>query len=75
VLGARVRRLEVGNSAALGAALRAAHAVDGVGFDALTERFARPDGAVEREPVAGARGVYDELGRRFADELQARFGA
>jgi len=71
VFGADVVPLEVGNSACLGAALRAYHAdavSEGrvIGWDEVTEGFVMP--AVERRvgPDRGATATYAEMERRYA---------
>lgn len=73
VFGARVRTLEVGNSAALGGALRAAHTLGGVPFSTLYERFAAPHPTLSATPNPKAN--YAELRELFAkeaDRLSAR---
>jgi xylulokinase len=67
VFGARVERLEVGNSAALGAALRAAQAVAGVSWAELTSAFCRPAPGMDVTPVAAHTKAYSELIPRFAE--------
>lgn len=53
------------DSAALGAAMRAANAVEGVAFEELAAVFA---GTVETiEPNGNNAGIYDRMGREFAD--------
>ena len=68
-----VRRLAVGNSSALGAALRAAEA-DGAGsWDALTDRFCPT--REESEPVPDRQPVYEEALRAYRElERTAREG-
>ena len=88
VFGATVESLEVANSAALGAAMRAAHACGGYHWDDLSTAFCRCDAgrALRPQPVNAA--VYrDLLGLEYltlfphligdpykkADEQMARF--
>lgn len=66
VFAASVERLVVGNSAALGAALRAAQAVGGYTWEDLTERFCRCDPARRVDPIAANTAVYRDLLPRFA---------
>jgi xylulokinase len=71
VFGADVYQLEIGNSAALGAALRAWHgdaAASGspVGWDEVVAGFVEPVAASRLRPRPGARAVYDELMRVHA---------
>ena len=67
VFQAEVRTLEVGNSSALGGALRAANALGGHGFDALFERFAAPDPKLCFRPNPHAD--YESLRQRFETEV------
>lgn len=67
VFRARVRTLEVGNSSALGGALRAANTLGGVPFPALYARFAAPHPSLGATPNASAN--YSELRERFATEV------
>ncbi len=71
VFGAEVYQLEIGNSAALGAALRARHgdaAASGaaVEWDEVIAGFVEPVAASRLRPRPGARAVYDELMRLHA---------
>jgi xylulokinase len=70
VFGARLERLPVSNSAALGAALRAANAVGGVAWPALFEQFAATDPEYSVDPAAG-REAYTELDAAFGAALAA----
>lgn len=56
VFDARVERLAAGNSAALGAALRAAQAVTGCAWEGLSSTFCKPEpgSAVQPDPAAVA---------------------
>jgi xylulokinase len=69
VFQAEVRTLAVANSSALGGALRAAAAVEGRPFADLFRTFSAP-GAERIVPSAAARGVYAELGARYAEEVK-----
>jgi xylulokinase len=76
VFAVPVRRLQVGNSACLGAALRAYHAdtVAGqreVGWSVIVRSIAEPSGAVV-EPNSVAARIYRELAPRYA-ELERRW--
>lgn len=69
VFQARLRRLAVADSAALGAAMRAAHAAGGMAWEALFERFAVPEpGAIEPNPQAAA--VYDQMAQQYLARLE-----
>lgn len=67
VFQAEVRRIPVTNASALGAALRAARAVEATSFDALAATFATPLPAARPNP--GTQRIYEELGAHFAEEL------
>jgi xylulokinase len=69
VFQAELRTLSVGNSSALGGALRAAQAVEGTSFAELARAFAAPDPNLWVRPDPTAKAVYDELGARFAERL------
>jgi sugar (pentulose or hexulose) kinase len=77
VFGATVHVLDVGNSAALGAALRAWHAHERAignepGWDDIVAPFVRPDPSRAIHPRAEYGPVYAELMQRYADrEAQA----
>jgi xylulokinase len=71
VFGAEVYQLEIGNSAALGAALRAHHgdaAASGVpvDWDEVIAGFVEPVAASRLAPQPGTREVYGELMRTHA---------
>jgi len=71
VFDAEVLQLEVGNSACLGAALRAYHA-DAVsngqtlGWDAVVDGFVRPVAEHRVAPVPGRASMYQQLRARYA---------
>jgi xylulokinase len=71
VFGAEIRALSVGNSSALGGALRAAEAVGGVSFSSLYERFAATDPTRSASPQAGATASYAALRKRLIERLTA----
>ncbi|MFZ5890776.1 MAG: xylulokinase [Myxococcota bacterium] len=73
VFQAEVRTLHVGNSSALGGALRAANALGGESFDKLFERFAAPDPKLCFRPNPNAD--YTSLRERFASEVDRLTGA
>jgi xylulokinase len=73
VFGARLRRLEQSNAAALGAALRAAHAAGGHDWDELFAAFAAPDPAQDVTPDPAAAAVYDEMAPVFAARVRERY--
>lgn len=71
VFDAPLQRLAgVANSAALGAALRAANAVEDLEWQELFADFSAPDPAVAATPRPEAKAVYD----RMATDFQARLG-
>ena len=71
VFGAEIRSLAVGNSAALGGALRAAEAASAASFPALYERFAATDPTRDASPTPGATEKYGELRQRLLERLAA----
>jgi xylulokinase len=71
VFGADVYQLEVGNSAALGAALRAKHADRAASgapadWDDVIAGLVEPKGGSKLNPRAGAREIYEDLMRVHA---------
>ncbi len=69
VFQARLRRLSVADSAALGAAMRAAHACGRIAWEELFRQFAVPDPkAIEPDPQAAA--VYERALIEFAQRLE-----
>lgn len=72
VFAARVERLETGNSAALGAALRAANAVSGTGWDELSECFCRAVPGMDVLPVQANAAVYRDLLPRYQELASSR---
>jgi xylulokinase len=70
VFQARIVPLAVAsNSSALGAALRAAQAFEGVPWPALFARFSAPDEARAVLPDPSTRAVYEDLGTQFAARI------
>jgi sugar (pentulose or hexulose) kinase len=70
VFGAEIRALSVGNSSALGGALRAAEAVGKVPFSSLYEAFAATDPARNVSPTPGATARYGELRQKLVERLR-----
>ena len=73
VFDARVERLDTGNSAGLGAAMRAANAVSGFGWAELTAGFCTPTAGMAVTPVPENVAVYERLlpeYRAFAAEYR-----
>lgn len=64
VFQARVETISVANSAALGAAMRAANSVDHIPLESLADQFCRSVEIVE--PLEEHRILYDDMLRRFA---------
>lgn len=64
VFQANVEKIAVADSAALGAAMRAAHAVGGVAWDDLSAKFAAASDAVKPDP--SLRQVYDDALNAYA---------
>ena len=73
VFQATIRTLKVGNSSALGAALRAAHAGGSLSWEELTEKFAAPSPDVI-EPGPGTGSTYGALRKRLANRLDSIAG-
>jgi len=71
VFDARIETLAVSNSAALGAALRAAHAGSGLSWAELYARFVAAEPGVQVEPAAEAVRAYAEPRAKFARKMQA----
>ena len=65
VFQAEVETVAVSNSAGLGAALRAANAVDGVAFPELFRRFCRPVETLPADPSAVPR--YDRMLAKYRE--------
>jgi sugar (pentulose or hexulose) kinase len=71
VFGAEIRALAVGNSSALGGALRAAEAAGAASFSELYARFAATDPARDVGPTPGATARYGELRQKLLERLTA----
>lgn len=71
VFGAELQCLNVANSAALGAALRAAHAGNDIEWEALFDVFAAPDRDIAVRPNPDAAAVYDGMTPIFRDKVAA----
>jgi sugar (pentulose or hexulose) kinase len=71
VFGAEIRTLSVGNSSALGGALRAAEAASAASFGSLFERFAATDPTKNVSPAGGATARYGELRQKLLERLNA----
>ncbi len=71
VFDARIETLSVSNSAALGAALRAAHAGAGLSWAELYARFVVTDASVRVESSPDSVLAYAEPRAKFARKMQA----
>ncbi len=71
VFDARIHTLSVSNSSVLGAALRAAQAVEGLPWAELSARFVVPDPKARILSAPGAQAAYGALRAKFASKLQA----
>ena len=69
VFQARIVPLQVSNSSALGAALRAAQAVGGTSWDELARRFSAPADHLAVKPDPSARAAYHDAGRELEGRL------
>jgi sugar (pentulose or hexulose) kinase len=70
VFQAEIVPLRVGNSSALGGALRAAQAYEAIPFADLFARFAAPELDRRVKPDPGAKVTYDELAAQLEDRLK-----
>jgi len=71
VFGAEIRGLSVGNSSALGAALRAAEAIGQQPFASLYAAFAATDPSRNASPAPGATASYVDLRQKLIERLVA----
>ena len=71
VFQAEIMPLSVSNSAALGGALRAAHAFEKADWRDLFATFAAPDASLATPPNVSSRTAYDELAARWREKLAA----
>jgi xylulokinase len=69
VFQATIVPLQVSNSSALGAAVRAAQAVGGTSWDELARRFSAPAHHLAVGPNPSARAVYDQASRELERRL------
>jgi xylulokinase len=69
VFGAEIRALSVGNSSALGGALRAAEAVGKIPFASLYEAFAATDATSNVSPRSTAHDSYGALRQKLTERL------
>ncbi len=75
VFQAEITPLSISNSSALGGALRAAQASEGMSYAELFSRFTTPDRAHTATPDPAARSVYDDQLGRFVEHLEALVAA
>ncbi|MEO6603551.1 MAG: FGGY family carbohydrate kinase [Polyangiaceae bacterium] len=71
VFEARIESLESASSAALGGAIRAAQAVEGLPWAELYARFVAPDPGAGLESTPDSAFAYTELRAKFADKWRA----
>ncbi|MES1178684.1 MAG: FGGY family carbohydrate kinase [Myxococcales bacterium] len=71
VFEARIEVLRSSSSAALGGALRAAQAVEGLPWAELFARFVVPEPGMALESTPGSASTYRELRGKFADKWRA----
>jgi len=69
VFQARIVPLQVSNSSALGAALRAAQAVGGTSWEELARRFSAPANHLAMKPDPRTLAMYDEAGHQLERRL------
>jgi len=72
IFQARVQRLQVSGSVALGAAMRAAHASLEANLNELEARFCAPDESSTVEPDRSQRETYETLAGKFETMLRSR---
>jgi xylulokinase len=70
VFQATIIPLRVSNASALGAALRAAHGVDGLAWPELYRQFCPPDRDLTVKPDPSTRAVYEKLATTFEQRLK-----
>jgi len=75
VFGARVERLETGNSAGLGAAMRSAHGAGAANWEELTGRFCKPVAGQDVTPMPGNVAVYAQMLPKYAAFAAGSCGA
>jgi len=73
IFNAKVVRLTTSNSAALGAAMRAANAVGHIDWKILTEKFCKTDSSLDVNPDASAHEKYLALSEKFTKVLNEKY--
>jgi xylulokinase len=73
VFGVPVSRLTVAGSAALGAAMRAAHAACGVALAELENAYCQPEAGSTVTPEGGVREIFDDLEQKWVSALHDSF--
>ena len=73
VFGAPVSRLSVAGSAALGAAIRAAHGGCGIPLEDLEAAFCQPEAGSTVTPGDGTEKIYEELEQKWVSALHEAF--
>lgn len=74
VFNAKIERMKVGNSAALGAAMRAANAASGASWEELSEKFCKADESKSVLPIPENAKKYEALVCEFKKFLEGEFG-
>ncbi|OGV67474.1 MAG: hypothetical protein A3K18_29130 [Lentisphaerae bacterium RIFOXYA12_64_32] len=74
VFNARVERLDVGKSAALGAAMRAAHAAGNLSWEELTAKFSCPAPGMDVVPQPRDVATYETVAADFAAFMKQHVG-
>lgn len=65
IFQAKVERISISDSAALGAAMRAANAIDGTSWDSMNEKFTVPSSTVIPDPTTAK--IYKKSLAKFAE--------
>jgi len=73
VFNAKVVRLSTSNSAALGAAMRAANAIGKFDWNMLTENFCKTDSSLDISPDENAHKEYLKLSEKFTKVLNEKY--
>lgn len=73
VFGVSVSRLSVSGSAALGAAMRAAHAACGESLERMEAAYCQPDAGSTLEPEEGTGEIYAELEQKWVSALHESY--
>lgn len=74
VFNAKIERMKVGNSAALGAAMRAANGASNISWEELSEKFCKADDSKSLEPIAENVKKYEALIEEFKKFQAEEFG-